>query len=69
MNPFLTSIHCVAQRINLAALEASKTASCEELSLDVDHVLNALAGHFNKSFERKLVFQTLQDELNDAQKY
>ena len=68
MNPFLTSIHCVAQRINLAALEASKTASCEELSLGVDHVLNALAGYFNKSSKRKSTLQALQDELNDAKK-
>jgi energy-converting hydrogenase A subunit M len=49
-------------------LEASKTESCKELSLDVDHVLNALASHFNKSSKRKLALQALQDELNDAQK-
>ena len=68
VNHFLTSIYCVAHKTNLAALEASKTDGCKELSLDVDHVLNALAGHFNKSFKRKSILQTLQDELNDAQK-
>ena len=69
VNHFLTSTHCVAHRSNLVALEASKTNDCKNLSLDVHHVLNALAGHFNKSSKSKSTFQALQDELNDAQKY
>ena len=68
MNPFLTSTRCVDHRTNLAASEASKTTSCKELSLDVDHVLNALAGHFNKSYKNKSTLQALQDELNYARK-
>ena len=52
MNPFLTSTQCVAHKTNLAALEASKMETCKEFSLDVDHVLNALAGHSNKSSKR-----------------
>src|ERR1700738_4394273 len=48
VNPFLTSTHYVAHRTNLAALEAFKIKSCKKLSLNVDHVLNTLASHFNK---------------------
>ena len=56
---------CCSQN-NLAALEASKTNKFKELSLNVDHVLNALAGHFNKFSNRKSTLQALQDELDDA---
>ena len=37
------------------------------MSLDADHISNALAGHFNKSPKKKSVLQALRDELNDAQ--
>ena len=53
VNHFLTSIYCIAHRTCFVALEASKTYCCKESSLVVDHVLNALAGHFNKSSKRK----------------
>ena len=58
VNYFLTSIHCVAHITNLAAFEASKTESCKDLSLDVDHVLNAFAGDFNK-FSKKTSFASI----------
>ena len=41
VNSFFTSIHCIAHRTNLAALEASKTNSCKESLLDV----SALSSH------------------------
>jgi hypothetical protein len=68
VNPFLTSTHCVAHRTNLAALEASKNASCKDISSEIDSMLNTLAGHFKKSSKRKSALQALQNELNDAQK-
>ena len=49
-------------------MEASKTNGYKELSFDIDHVLNALFGHFNKSSKMKSTLQELQDKLNDAQK-
>ena len=67
VNIFLTSIYCVAHRTNLVALELLKQKNFKELSLDVDHISNALAGHFNKSSKRISVLQALRDELNDAQ--
>ena len=68
VNPFLTSVHCVAHRTNLAALDASKAADCKELSKDIDNILNIVAGHFKKSSKRKNALQRLQSELSDTQK-
>jgi hypothetical protein len=53
VNLFLTFIHCVAHRTNLATLEASKNESCKDISSEVDSILNTLASHFKKSCKRK----------------
>ena len=42
-SPFMTSTHCISHRTNLAALEASKTSSCKELSVEIDTLINNLA--------------------------
>lgn len=68
LNPFLTSVHCVAHRTNLAALEAAKHDSCKVISSDVDKVLNKVAFYFKKSCQRRVGLQAFQSQLLDAQK-
>ena len=46
VNPFLLSCHCVAHRTNLAALDAAKKCSYEEISKEVDKMINSVASFF-----------------------
>lgn len=59
VNPFLTSIHCVAYKTNLVVLEASKNESCKDKSSKIDSMMNTLASYFNKSCKRKSASQAL----------
>lgn len=68
MNPFLFSCHCVAHRINLAALDAAKAPDCKVVSSEIDALLNSISSFFNKSSKRKHAFTALQEELFDAKK-
>ena len=53
VHSFLAFIHCVANKTNLVALEASKNESCKKNSADVDSMLNLLFALFKKSSKRK----------------
>ena len=68
VNPFLTAVHCVAHRTNLAALQAANTKPCDIISSKVDDLMNSLAAHFKKSSKRKVCLQKLQDDLFDSKK-
>ena len=68
VNPFLTSIHCVAQRTNLAAIDATKVGPCKIMSKEIDALLNSVAMHFKKSCKRKSTLLRLQEELADFTK-
>jgi hypothetical protein len=57
INHFLTSTHCVAHRINLAALGAYKNVSCKDMSSKVDSMLNTLAGHFKNHLKRNMLYK------------
>ena len=54
VNHFLTSIHCVTYRINLAAIDATKVGPCKDMSREIDTLLNSVAVHFQKSYKRKM---------------
>ena len=68
VNPFLTSVHCVAHRTNLAALDAAKKPQCRDMSKKIDAVVNGVAKFFKTSSKRKTALQNLQRELNDSEK-
>ena len=68
ISPFLTSVHCIAYRTNLAALEAAKSTECKSLSIEIDALVNSLAAYFKNSGKRKCALNGIQKELNDAQK-
>lgn len=57
ISPFLTSIHCIAHRTNLAALEVAKSTDYKAISTEIDILLNSLAAYFRNSGKK-----------NDAQK-
>jgi len=66
--PFLTIVHCIAQRTNLAALQATSTKPCHMMSSKVDDVMNSLIAHFNKFNQRKSWLQKLNEELFESDK-
>ena len=66
VNSFLTSIHCVAHRTNLAAIDATKVGPCKDMSKEIDALLNSVAVHFKKSCKRKNAFLRLQEEFADS---
>jgi hypothetical protein len=68
LNHFLTSIHCVAHRTNLTALEADKSLFCKDFSNTIDKVLNKVAAFFKRSAGHKQSLLKLQLDLFDAQK-
>ena len=68
VNPFITNVHCIADRTNLAALQATSTKPCDVMSSKVDDLLNSLAAHFKKSRKRKSCLLKLQEELFDSKK-
>ena len=68
VNYFLTSIHCVAHMINLAAIDATKVGPCKVMSKEIDDFLNLVAMHFKKSCKRKNALLRLQEELADSTK-
>ena len=68
MTFFLTSVHCVAHRTNLVALDAVKKPQCKDMSKKIDVVVNAIAKFLKVSSKRKGALQHLQRELNDLEK-
>jgi len=68
VNLHLIALHCIAHRINLASLEATKENGCSLLSNEVDNLINSIAAHLKKFAKRKSSLQTLQKELFDSQK-
>jgi hypothetical protein len=68
VNHFLTSIHCVAHRTNLAAIDATKVGPCKIMSKEINALLNSVAMHFKKSCKRKNVLLQLQEKLVDSTK-
>ena len=68
INHFLTSVHCVAHRTNLAAIDATKVGPCKDMSREIDALLNSVAVHFKKSCKRKSALLRLQEELVDSTK-
>ena len=68
VNPFITAVHYIAHRTNLAALQAASTKPCDVMSSKVDDLLNSLAAHFKKSNKRKSCLLKLQEELFDSKK-
>jgi hypothetical protein len=65
-NPFFLSIHCVAHRTNLIALDAAKIHVCKEISNHVDKLVNDVATYFKKSSNPKATINALEKEFNDA---
>ena len=68
VNPFITTIHCIAHMTNLAVLQAACTKPCDVMSSEVDDLLNSLAAHFKKSSKMKSCLLKLQEELFDSKK-
>ena len=68
VNPFITIVHCIAHRTNLAALQAASTKPCDVMSSKVDNLLNSLAAYFKKSSKQKSCLLKLQEELFDSKK-
>ena len=68
VNPFITTVHCIAHKTNLAALQAASTKPCDVMSSKVDDLLNFLAAHFKKSSKRKSCLLKLQEKLFDSKK-
>ena len=68
VNLFITAVHCIAHRTNLATLQAASTKPCDVMSSKVDDLLISLAGHFKKSSKRKSCLLKLQEELFDSKK-
>ena len=66
VNPFNLSIHCVAHRTNFASLDAANSASCKNLSIFLDNLINNTASHLKKSNKAKSSLNELQEELYDA---
>jgi hypothetical protein len=69
VNIFLTSIHCVAYRTNLAAINATKVGPCKIISKEIDALLKSVTMHFKKSCKKKSALMRLQEELADSTKY
>ena len=67
ISQFLTSVHCIAHRTNLAALEAAKSTECKSLSTEIDDLVNSLAAYFKNSGKRKCALNGIK-KINDAQK-
>jgi hypothetical protein len=67
ISPFLTSVHCIAHRTNLAALEVAKSMKCKSLSTEIDVLVNSLIAYFMNSRKRKCALNGIKKELNDAQ--
>ena len=67
INQFLTSVHCIAHRTSLVALEAAKSTECESLSTKIDALVNSLAAYFKNSGKRKCALNG-KKKLNDVQK-
>ncbi|KAJ7547597.1 hypothetical protein O6H91_08G093900 [Diphasiastrum complanatum] len=64
--PFLSSIHCIAHRCNLAC---SGPASKLAYSNHIDALVNATVAFFSNSCKRQFLLHTLQEELaNDVLK-
>ena len=53
VNHFLTSIHCVAHKTNLGAIDATKVEPCKIMSKEKNALLNSVAMHFKKSCKKK----------------
>jgi hypothetical protein len=51
-SPFITSTHCIANRTNLTALEASNNPSCKKLYVEINTLINDLASHFKKLYKK-----------------
>lgn len=58
ISPFLTSVHCVAHRTNLAALEAVKYNKC--LSTETDALVNSMPAYFKNSGKKKCALDGIQ---------
>ena len=68
VNPFLLSIHCVAHRTNLAALDVAGSSLCKSMSQEIDKMLNDTAFYFKKSSKAKSELALIKKELFDTQK-
>jgi len=70
ISSFITSIHYIAHRTNLAALEATKTMECKFLFVEIDCMVNSLRLWLLtlKNLEKKCTLDGVQKELNDVQK-
>jgi len=54
INSFLTFVHCVINRMNVTAIDATKVLPCKELSREIDSLLNSIAAmHFKKLCKKK----------------
>ncbi|MCO5579868.1 hypothetical protein L7F22_033730 [Adiantum nelumboides] len=60
VNPFLTSIHCVAHR---AALAVSSVAKNLEIAITLEKLVNSIATHFNHSNKRIEELRISQKDL------
>ncbi|MCO5571262.1 hypothetical protein L7F22_024999, partial [Adiantum nelumboides] len=60
VNPFLTSIHCVAHR---AALAVSSVAKNLEIAITLEKLVNSIATHFNHSNKRIQELRISQKDL------
>jgi hypothetical protein len=69
VNPSLLSCHCVAHRMNLAALDAAKTPDYKVLSTEIDVLINSISSFFHKSNKRKHALTTLQEQLVVSKKF
>lgn len=68
VNHFLTSVHCVAHMINLAAIDTIKIGPCKYMSRKINVILNLVVIYFKKSCKKKNTLFRLQEELADFTK-
>jgi hypothetical protein len=54
VNNFLTSIHYVTHRTNLAAIGAIQSGSCKNMSKEIYTLLNSVAMHFKNCVKEKM---------------
>ena len=70
VNFFLTSIHCVGHRTNLATIYATRVGPCKIMSKEIDVLLNSVAIHFKKSCNKKsALLRLLVDSIKCLRRY
>lgn len=63
VNSFLTSIHWMAHRTNLVAINTSKVGPCKDMSKKINTLLNSVSMYFKKSCKKMHCFDCKKKKL------